>query len=94
MNYYRRFIKNCAKLSKPLSTLVGKNELKWARSQQKAFEDLKKALCDAPVLRCVDPALPIIETTDASNRAIGAVLEQRDENGTSPVAYHSRTKPC
>ena len=91
VSYYRRFIRNCAKISKPLTTLVGKNELKWSESQQKSFEDLKKALCDAPVLRCFDPSLQIIVTTDASNYAIGAVLEQKDGNSTRPVAYHSRT---
>jgi RNase H-like domain found in reverse transcriptase len=54
-------------------------------------DQLKKALCTAPVLRTLDPKLPIIVTTDASGFVIGAVLEQDEANSRRPVAYFSRT---
>jgi RNase H-like domain found in reverse transcriptase len=74
VNLYRRFIKNCARISRPLTQLTGNTPFTWDNEKQKAFEYLKQALCTAPVLRTFDPKLPILVTTDASGFAIGAVL--------------------
>jgi RNase H-like domain found in reverse transcriptase len=45
---------------------------------------------NTPILRCADSSLPYEVQTDASETGIGAVLQQKDENGTRPVAYMSR----
>ena len=58
---------------------------------ERAFEALKEAFTTAPVLRHFDPAKPLRIETDASNRAIGAILCQPDEDGHwHPIAFLSR----
>jgi RNase H-like domain found in reverse transcriptase/Reverse transcriptase (RNA-dependent DNA polymerase) len=74
VNFYRRFICNCASISQPLTKLTGNSEFMWDELSQTSFDLLKTALCSAPVLRTYDPSLPIQVTTDASGNAIGAVL--------------------
>ena len=57
-----------------------------------ALEDLKTALCTAPVLAIMNPEKPFRLETDASGKALGAVLSQQDDQGRwHPVAYGSRT---
>jgi RNase H-like domain found in reverse transcriptase len=91
VNFYRRFIKNCAHIARPFTQLTGNVDFLWSETTQSSFENLKRALCSAPVLRTYDPALPITVTTDASGFAIGAVLEQDEDGMRRPVAYFSRT---
>jgi hypothetical protein len=45
---------------------------------------------NTPILRCSDSSLPYEVHTDASETGIAAKLQQKDENGTPPVAYISR----
>jgi RNase H-like domain found in reverse transcriptase/Integrase zinc binding domain len=91
VNFYRRFIVNCARISRPLIQLTGNTPFAWDSTTQDAFEQLQQSLCTAPVLRTFDPKLPIVVTTDASGFAIGAVLEQDEAGARRPVAYFSRT---
>ena len=91
VNYYRRFIKDCSLLAKPLTNLTKKVPFEWKQEQTECFEKLKKALTTAPVLRSFDSALPVVVTTDASQFAIGAVLEQEEDSKKRPVAFASRT---
>jgi hypothetical protein len=74
VNVYRRFIQNCAHIASPLTQLTGNVDFLWSETTQSSFENLKRALGSAPVLRTYDPALPITVTTDACGFAIGAVL--------------------
>ena len=60
-----------------------------------AFEILKKALCQKLELFRMDPDHPFVLRADASDRAIGAVLEQVRQGapgptGRVPVAFFSR----
>jgi hypothetical protein len=91
VNFYRRFIRNCAAISRPLTKLTGNSEFVWDEVSQNSFDRLKTTLCSAPVLRTYDPSLPIQVTTDASGNAIGAVLEQEEDGYRRPVAFFSRT---
>ena len=91
VNYYRRFIRDCSKIAKPLTELTKNTPFEWNEPQKNSFELLKKAICSVPVLRNFDAALPIYVTTDASQYAIGAVLEQEEQNKRKPVAFASRT---
>ena len=56
-----------------------------------AFIRLRNAFLEAPVLMHFDPSKPIRVETDASDKALGAILCQQDKDGHwHPVAYNSR----
>lgn len=89
--YYRRFISHYSAKALPLTELTkGDCAWQWGPKQQMAFESLKHALTNAPVLLTPDPSLPYEVYTDASNFALGAVLLQNQGNGKHPVAFLSR----
>ncbi|GJW66558.1 putative mitochondrial protein [Tanacetum coccineum] len=85
--YYRRFIKDYASISKPLTSLLKKNSFAWNSSAQASFEALKVAMSQAPVLALPDFNKPFTVETDASGMGIGAVLQQ----GGHPIAYLSKS---
>ena len=93
-NFYRRFIKQYSAVVTPLTDCLrnqqgGRFEL--PTSALEAFENLKRLFTSAPFLRHFDPNQQIRVETDASHRAIGAVLSQPDEDGKyRPIAYRSR----
>lgn len=92
IGYYRRFIDNFSKLTKPLTSLLKKNAVfNWSSEQQTAFENLKEKLITAPLLQYPDFSQPFVVTTDASNYAVGAVLSQGPIGKDKPIAYASRT---
>jgi len=75
--YYRRFVKDFARISSTLHALTKKNaSFQWREDCQKAFEELKCALTSSPVLAMPDDDSTFILATDASLSVIGAVLSQ------------------
>lgn len=92
IGYYRRFIKDFAKITKPLTKCL-KKEAKIIHDTEfiKSFETCKKLLVNHPILQYPDLTKPFIVTTDASNFAIGAVLSQGEVGKDRPVCYASRT---
>ncbi|BEI97855.1 hypothetical protein CcaverHIS631_0301540 [Cutaneotrichosporon cavernicola] len=92
-NFYRRFVANYSKTTKPLHQLTEKNRpWKWTPECQEAFDMLKTCLSAGPVLILFDPDKPIHLEADASKFAIGAVLEQEGPDGKRhPVEYYSRS---
>jgi hypothetical protein len=96
-SYYRRFINNFSKIARPINNLLNKDiGFEWKEEQEKAFEELKKRLMETPVLQYPDFNKSFIICTDASEKGLGAVLEQLDDEGKEkPVAYASRSlKPA
>jgi hypothetical protein len=91
--YYRRFIRRFADIAAPLYKLLHKEvKWEWNDSHQRAFEALKTALTEPPVLVIPDFRKPFTLTTDASQVAIGGVLEQRCDDGrVRVVSFFSRT---
>ena len=88
--YYRRFIKDFARIAKPLTKLLQKNEtFHWSDDAEKAFVKLKELLCTAQLLQPLDMSKPFI-ITDASGYAVGGILSQGKIGSDLPVAYTSR----
>ena len=101
-NYYHEFLPLYAKFSGLLTELlkVGKIEgkkgsqvkLKWTPECEEAFTGLKEALANVVTLKT--PWLdgrPFYIRTDASRYAIGATIEQVDDEGHHhPLAFWSR----
>jgi len=93
-NYYRKFIKNYSKFARALESMCGNNKdkLVWSETCETAFDELKRALSDTPVLIYPDFNKEFILDTDASFDTIGAVLSQLDDQGQERVvAYGSHT---
>ena len=86
-NYFRKFIKDYARIAAPLTAQTGKNaHLNWCSKCECAFRTLKQRLSEAPVLALPDPSKTFVIESDASVEGIGAVLLQDGH----PVAYESR----
>ena len=90
-SYYRRFVRGFSEMARPLTELTKAGvEWSWSTSQHQAFNRLKLALTTAPVLKLPDFQKQFVVTTDASDAAVGAILEQDFGNGLQPVAFASR----
>ena len=93
VGYYRQFIPNFAVIAAPLTDLTRKgqpNQVKWSQEQEYAFNTLKKMLSVSPILKLPDLQQVFTLRTDASDRGIGTVLLQEENNVKWPVAYASR----
>ena len=92
VGYYRKFIKGFAKIAKPL-TLLTRQQVKfeWTPDHQTAFEHLKNAIVQAPILHYPNPAKTYIVYTDASDDACGAQLSQEHDGTEFLVAFLSHT---
>ncbi|KAL5004610.1 hypothetical protein ScPMuIL_018066, partial [Solemya velum] len=101
--YYRRFIKDYAKIVKPLNDLLighptdkkAKRKRKqvpwtWDLLQQQAFETIREKLISPPILAYADFKKPFILTTDASTDGLGSVLYQEQDGKERVIAYASR----
>jgi hypothetical protein len=92
--FYRTYIPNFAKISAPLTDLTRKNapnKVIMGEAENKAFEELKEALCKATKLSTPDIKKPFQVHADASDFAVGGCLTQRDNNGNfKPIAFVSK----
>lgn len=92
IGYYRRFIKDFAKITQPLTSCLKKrNKIIIDQKYIDAFNKCKELLTHAPLLQYPDYDKPFILTTDASSVALGAVLSQGLIGSDKPIAYASRT---
>jgi hypothetical protein len=92
-NYYRRFIKNYSKIASPLTDLTkGKgSDIQWNDKTEQAFQRIKEAILEEPILAMPDPDREFEVETDASDFAIGGQLGQRDSEGRlHPIAFFSK----
>jgi predicted alpha/beta hydrolase len=86
--YYRKFVRNYASISKPLTALLTKfTPYIWTPATDLAFRTLKEALVSAPVLALPDFAAQFTIETDACEYGIGAVLLQKGH----PLAFVSKS---
>ena len=90
VEYYRKFIKDFAKIAKPLTVLTRMNvKFKWKETHHCAFMKLKDAIIQAPILRYPDTTKPYI--VYASHNPCEAQLSQMHEEAEFPVALLSHT---
>ena len=92
VNYYRKWIPQAAHHASPLfDALKSKPKvLSWSCERQKAFEAVKNALSAKTMLSHPRPNAPLAITSDASNIAVGAVLEQLGPRGWEPLGFFSK----
>ncbi|CAH9104590.1 unnamed protein product [Cuscuta epithymum] len=89
--FYRRFIKDFAKIAKPLCNLLVKDTpFLMDENCLHAFTVLKQALTSSPIIVAPDWTLPFELMCDASDFALGAVLGQRREKKLHVICYASR----
>ena len=93
VNQLSKFAPNLAEITKPLRDLLVKNNhWTWGEPQQEAFQKVKNALTNSPILAMYNPNLETTISADASSFGLGAVLLQKQLSGdTKPVAYISRS---
>ena len=102
VGYYRRFIRDVSKISKPIrEVIIGlenqskrvakKTLINWSEAAQSAFEILKELCVNAPILAFPDYKLPFILHTDSSTEGLGAVPYQKHEGKLRVIAYASRS---
>ena len=84
--YYRSYVKSFGIIARPLTALTKKGCFGWSEEATEAFNNLKRALCEAPVLALPRFDLPFVVETDVCGEGIGAVLMQEGH----PIAYISR----
>ena len=92
VGFYRRFIKDFFKLARPLCELLVKDaKFVWDDRCQWSFEELKRLLTTAPIVRAPNWQLPFEVMCDASDFAIGDVLGQREDGKPYVIYYASKT---
>ncbi|KAI3771178.1 hypothetical protein L6452_02337 [Arctium lappa] len=90
--FYRRFMKDFSKISKPLCSLLVKDvKFEFTDACIAAFDRLKTELISAPILTAPDWSLPFILMCDASDVAVGAVLGQKKDKRMHVIYYASKT---
>ncbi|CAN6453582.1 unnamed protein product [Victoria cruziana] len=91
-SFYRRFIQDFSKISRPLCELLAK-DVTFVFSEEclRSFNLLKEALVSAPILRAPDWNLDFEIMCDASDYAIGAILGQRVDKKPVVIYYASKS---
>jgi hypothetical protein len=85
IGYYRHFIQDYGKIVAPLNHTLKKNNFAWTHTAEIAFEHLKQAMVQAPILALPDFSKEFVVECDASGVGIGVVLRQE-----RPIAFFSQ----
>ena len=80
-NYYRRFVKDFAEITRPIHKLVRKQERwNWGAEQEEAFRRLKEIFTSEPVLAALNLDKEIRVEVDVSDYTTGRVLSMKCED--------------
>nr|GEW18193.1 DNA-directed DNA polymerase [Tanacetum cinerariifolium] len=89
--FYRRFIKDLSKISRPMTHLLEKNSpFIFSNECIQAFRTLKEKFTEAPILIAPNWDQPFELMCDASDYAVGAILGQRVEKHFRLLHYASK----
>ncbi|GBM27214.1 Transposon Ty3-G Gag-Pol polyprotein, partial [Araneus ventricosus] len=94
LNFFRRFLPQAAQKQLPLQKMLGKckkrdkTPLNWTDESDQAFQNCINDLKEATHLAHPDSNAAIILMTDASDRAIGGCIQQREGDSWKPLANH------
>ena len=100
VNFYHRCIPNGATILQPLHSLLKRTKRpsdapEWTEVTVAAFNNIKHALANASLLVHPTADAPTSVMTDASDIAVGAVLQQHINGQWCPLAFFSRAlKPA
>ena len=93
INFYRRYMPNCAEVIAPLTELTknrAPNNVEWGPEQDTSFKEVKKIHSSEPITKLSDLNREIILSTDASNKRLGACMMQEYDGVKHPVMYASK----
>ena len=91
-SYYRRFVKDFSKIASPLHKLTEKGvQFSWSEDCHRAFQTLKVVLTSTPILAYPCAEGQYILDTDASDKAMGAVLSQIQGDQERVIAFMSKS---
>jgi hypothetical protein len=95
INFYRRFLPRAAAILAPLNDLLqgnvkGRTPVSWNPVATKAFVECKDALLQATLIAHPKTDAPLAVFTDASDFAIGAVLQQHVNGAWQPLDFFSK----
>ncbi|GBN21305.1 Transposon Ty3-I Gag-Pol polyprotein [Araneus ventricosus] len=96
LNFFRRFLPQAAQKQLPLQKTLGKckkrhkTPLNWTDESDQAFQNCINDLKEATHLAHPDSNAAIILMTDASDRAIGGCIQQREGDSWKPLGFFSR----
>jgi hypothetical protein len=77
VGYYRRFIEEFSKISKPMTKLLARGKtFEWTPRREASFQELKKRLTTAPVITMPNMERLFSIYCDASGQGLGCVLMQ------------------
>lgn len=89
--YYGKFIPNFSNLSRPLNMLKRKGvRFRWGKEQDESFNQIRNCLASPVVLHLPDWSQQFTLSCDASEFAVGCVLEQQRGGKAVPIAFASR----
>ena len=96
INFYRRFMAHAAHKQNVLQKLIKGNKkndttkLVWNDEADAAFTKFKEDLANVAILAHPSPHAKLALNVDASNHAIGGVLQQIGKEGPEPLAFFSK----
>jgi hypothetical protein len=91
-NFVHRFIPNYVEIMKPIYKLLKKDvKFEWNDESKRAFESIKTAICEAPVLISPDYEKDFqIFSFASEDTIVGVLLQKNDQGHDQPIAYMSR----
>jgi len=95
VNFYHRFLPHAADLMQPLHALLTPSKSKsqtltWTEDALAAFQATKEALANASLLSYPTANAPTSLMTNASDKAVGAVLQQHIDGHWRPISFFSQ----